>query len=190
MIEVIRLGLSRPLRGLIAIALVSLATSLVLRGMWGGPWLMDVKGLTRVEAGNQLGLFTIVSVALLVTGVIVLGAGALFQPIIPAESLVYDSVNGLDVGASVKYRGVPIGKVSALRFAYTKYPEAAADLENKENGRDIRGVLIEMEIQQHAFPGESAQQMKDTATRLVARGLRALRRRRRYGACRLDAEVA
>ena len=57
--EVLRLGLSRPLRGLIALALVSLATSLVLRGLWGGPWLMDVKGLSRVEAGNQLGAFTI-----------------------------------------------------------------------------------------------------------------------------------
>ena len=59
MIEVLRLGLSRPLRGLIALALVSLGTSLVLRGLWGGPWLMDVKGLSRVEAGNQLGAFTL-----------------------------------------------------------------------------------------------------------------------------------
>jgi predicted MFS family arabinose efflux permease len=59
MIEVLRLGLSRPLRGLIALALVSLATSLVLRGLWGGPWLMEIKGLSRVEAGNQLGAFTI-----------------------------------------------------------------------------------------------------------------------------------
>ena len=53
------LGLSRPLRGLIALALVSLAASLVLRGLWGGPWLMEVKGLSRIEAGNELGLFTI-----------------------------------------------------------------------------------------------------------------------------------
>jgi sugar phosphate permease len=55
----LRLGLSRQLRGLIALALVSLATSLVLRGLWGGPWLMDVKGLSRIEAGNELGLFTL-----------------------------------------------------------------------------------------------------------------------------------
>ncbi|MGV7215224.1 MFS transporter [Bradyrhizobium sp. UFLA05-112] len=63
MIEVLRLGLSRPLRGLIALALVSLATSLVLRGLWGGPWLMEIKGLSRVEAGNQLGAFTIAMIA-------------------------------------------------------------------------------------------------------------------------------
>ena len=59
MTQVIRLGLSRQLRGLIAVALVSLAASLVLRGLWGGPWLMQVKGLSRIEAGNELGLFTL-----------------------------------------------------------------------------------------------------------------------------------
>ena len=31
----------------------------MLRGLWGGPWLMEVKGLSRIEAGNELGLFTI-----------------------------------------------------------------------------------------------------------------------------------
>src|SRR4051812_46014650 len=50
MAEVLRIGRSRSLRGLIALALVSLAASLVLRGLWGGPWLMEVKGLSRIEA--------------------------------------------------------------------------------------------------------------------------------------------
>jgi MFS family permease len=59
MAAVLRLGLSRPLRGLIALALVSLAATLVLRGLWAGPWLMQVKGLSRVEAGNELGVFTV-----------------------------------------------------------------------------------------------------------------------------------
>jgi MFS family permease len=59
MVEVVRLGFSRPLRGLIGLALVSLAAALVLRGLWGGPWLMDVKRLSRIEAGNDLGLFTL-----------------------------------------------------------------------------------------------------------------------------------
>lgn len=63
MSEVLRLGLSRPLRGLSALAMVSLATSLVLRGLWGGPWLMQVKGLSRVEAGNQLGAYTLAMIA-------------------------------------------------------------------------------------------------------------------------------
>ncbi|WFU15301.1 MFS transporter [Bradyrhizobium sp. CB3481] len=61
--EVLRIGLSRPLRGLIALALVSLAATLVLRGLWGGPWLMEIKLLSRVEAGNVLGLFTLALIA-------------------------------------------------------------------------------------------------------------------------------
>ena len=63
MAEVLRIGLSRPLRGLIALALVSLAASLVLRGLWGGPWFMEIKGLSRIEAGNVLGLFTLALIA-------------------------------------------------------------------------------------------------------------------------------
>lgn len=60
--EVLRLGLSRGLRGLIALSLVSLGASLVLRGLWGGPWLMDVKSLSRIEAGNVLGVFTLAQI--------------------------------------------------------------------------------------------------------------------------------
>ncbi|MBR1121176.1 MFS transporter [Bradyrhizobium lablabi] len=69
MVQVIRLGLSRRLRGIIALALVSLAISLVLRGLWGGPWLMEIKGLGRIEAGNELGLFTLA----LIVGPMVIG---------------------------------------------------------------------------------------------------------------------
>ena len=63
MVEVLRIGLSYQLRGLIALALVSLAASLVLRGLWGGPWLMEIKSLSRIEAGNVLGLFTLALIA-------------------------------------------------------------------------------------------------------------------------------
>jgi MFS family permease len=63
MAEVLRIGLSYQLRGLIALSLVSLAASLVLRGLWGGPWLMQIKALSRIEAGNALGLFTLALIA-------------------------------------------------------------------------------------------------------------------------------
>ena len=59
MIDMLRIGLSRPLRGLIVLSMVALSGSLILRGLWGGPWLMQVKGFGRIEAGNILGLFTI-----------------------------------------------------------------------------------------------------------------------------------
>ena len=63
MAEVIGLGLSRPLRGVVVLSMAALSASLVLRGLWGGPWLMEVKGFGRIEAGNILGLFTIALIA-------------------------------------------------------------------------------------------------------------------------------
>jgi predicted MFS family arabinose efflux permease len=56
---VVRLGLSRTLRGIVILAFVSLAVQLVMRGLWAGPWLMDIKGLSRIQAGNVLALFTL-----------------------------------------------------------------------------------------------------------------------------------
>ena len=34
-----------------------------MRGLWGGPWLMEVKGLSRVAAGNVLLLLTVALIA-------------------------------------------------------------------------------------------------------------------------------
>lgn len=63
MIAVVRLAISPALRGLTMLALTSTAVMLVLRGLWGGPWLMDVKGLSRLEAGNVLLIFTLAMIA-------------------------------------------------------------------------------------------------------------------------------
>lgn len=59
MAAVVRLGISPAVRGIVILAFVSLAAQLVLRGLWAGPWLMTIKGLTRIEAGNVLALFTL-----------------------------------------------------------------------------------------------------------------------------------
>jgi predicted MFS family arabinose efflux permease len=59
MTTVLRLGVSPALRGIVILAFVSLAVQLVLRGLWAGPWLMDIKGLSRISAGNVLLLFTL-----------------------------------------------------------------------------------------------------------------------------------
>jgi predicted MFS family arabinose efflux permease len=52
--EVLDLALSPRLRGAMLLAFASFAVVLGVRGLWGGPWLMQVKGLSRVEAGNVL----------------------------------------------------------------------------------------------------------------------------------------
>ena len=52
--DVMRVALSPRLRGLMALAFVSFGAVLGVRGLWGGPWLMEVKGMGRVPAGNLL----------------------------------------------------------------------------------------------------------------------------------------
>lgn len=52
--QVLRLALGRRLRGVCVLASASFAAVLGVRGLWGGPWLMEVKHLPRVEAGNLL----------------------------------------------------------------------------------------------------------------------------------------
>jgi predicted MFS family arabinose efflux permease len=49
--RMLRLPAVRPV---LVIVFASLAGMLGLRGLWGGPWLMEVKGLDRIEAGNLL----------------------------------------------------------------------------------------------------------------------------------------
>lgn len=52
--EVVQIGISPRLRGVIILAFASFAALIGIRGLWSGPWLMDIKGLSRVEAGNVL----------------------------------------------------------------------------------------------------------------------------------------
>ncbi|MCW8085889.1 MFS transporter [Sabulicella glaciei] len=52
--EVLRIAASPRLRGLMAMAFVSFGAVLGVRGLWGGPWLMEVRGLPRIEAGHLL----------------------------------------------------------------------------------------------------------------------------------------
>jgi predicted MFS family arabinose efflux permease len=52
--EVMRVAVSPRLRGLMVLAFCSFGAVLGVRGLWGGPWLMDIKGMGRVAAGNLL----------------------------------------------------------------------------------------------------------------------------------------
>lgn len=64
-----------------------------------------------------IGMFVLVAVAAAVTTVMVFGAAKFFADTEEAVSLFSESVNGLDVGAPVKYKGVLIGKVTAIRIS-------------------------------------------------------------------------
>lgn len=62
--EVVRIGVSPALRGVVALSLVSFAAMIGIRGVWAGPWLMEDKGLGRIEAANAIMLLTVMLIVM------------------------------------------------------------------------------------------------------------------------------
>lgn len=69
----------------------------------------------------KLGMFVLGSVTIAVVGIVILGAGSLFQKSVVVETYMDESVQGLDVGAPVKYRGVKIGELAKVEFVAKVY---------------------------------------------------------------------
>jgi ABC-type transporter Mla subunit MlaD len=69
----------------------------------------------------KLGLFVIGAAAAGVATLLVIGSGRWFQPRVTMETYFDESVQGLDVGSKMKYRGVVIGEVTGISFTYVRY---------------------------------------------------------------------
>jgi phospholipid/cholesterol/gamma-HCH transport system substrate-binding protein len=69
----------------------------------------------------KIGLFAISAIVLAVAGVIVLGAGTLFQRTALVETYIEESVQGLDIGSPMKFRGVLVGKVEEITLTSAVY---------------------------------------------------------------------
>lgn len=70
----------------------------------------------------KIGVFVISAVIIGVIGVVVLGVGAIFQKSSLIETYIDESVQGLDVGSAVKFRGVPVGRVEQITLTSAVYP--------------------------------------------------------------------
>jgi phospholipid/cholesterol/gamma-HCH transport system substrate-binding protein/paraquat-inducible protein B len=76
----------------------------------------------------RLGLFILIGATLGVGSVVVLGAGTVLRKKVMAETYLDESVQGLDVGAPVKFRGVHVGQLEKIDFAGLHYaPNATKD---------------------------------------------------------------
>ncbi len=69
----------------------------------------------------KIGIFVISAVVIGVIGIVVLGVGTIFQKTSIIETYIDESVQGLDVGSAVKFRGVPIGKVEKISLTSAEY---------------------------------------------------------------------
>ena len=69
---------------------------------------------------TTIGLFIVTGVALGVTGLLLFSSSKLFSPTI--DNIVYfnESLNGLNEGAPVKYRGVTIGSVKQVMVQFNQ----------------------------------------------------------------------
>lgn len=116
----------------------------------------------------KLGLFVLIGGGLIAAAAVVLGAGRLLERNVTAETLLDESVDGLEVGAPVKYRGVTIGRVTSIAFAEDKN-----DVARPEAHRLARYVLVDMALNAKTFKGLTLPQIKARLEQMTESGLRA-----------------
>lgn len=115
----------------------------------------------------RLGLFVILGSLALVASVAYLGAGNYFVDRIQVETYFREPVQGLDVGAPVKYRGVPVGLVQRITFVAAEYgAPASASYDQRMYVRVLFGVDL------NAFPGMTREEISKELQEAVGRGLR------------------
>jgi len=116
----------------------------------------------------KIGLFVISATVLAVIGVVVLGAGSLFQRRALVETYIEESVQGLDIGSAMKFRGVLVGKVEEITLTSAVYDTRR------------RYVLVRVGITSNLFqfpladpndPGFKSELERGFRVRLAAQGL-------------------
>ncbi len=116
----------------------------------------------------RLGLFILGAIAALIIGLTVIGTGNLLRPTVMIETYIDGSVQGLDVGAPIKFRGVTIGDVTRLGFTAVEYQYDVPPAERK------RYVLVEARVRPDRFAATTREGLfnEDVLGPLVSAGLR------------------
>ncbi len=114
----------------------------------------------------KLGLFIIIAVVIGVIGVLVLGAGKLFEKRIIMETYLDESVQGVDVGSKVKFRGVPVGNIRRIDFTRNRYEQDKPPLQRRSY------VRIEMEMNADALGTKTETIVNEDLPREIQNGLR------------------
>ena len=94
----------------------------------------------------KIGVFILLGILLLILAIIGFGAGKLFRKEIMFETYFDGSVQGLDIGSPVKYRGVKIGEVKDILVVSQEYRK------NDDFNIDASYVMIKMILYGDSFP--------------------------------------
>ena len=115
----------------------------------------------------RLGLFILLALAALIALALVLGAGSLFRKQITVETYFNESVQGLEVGSKVMFRGVMIGSVSRVTFTYVKYEL------DRPPGQRKPYVLVQFQIRPELLGGiADHEEFEQIISAEVQKGLR------------------
>jgi len=97
----------------------------------------------------KLGLFVVGAIVAGALVLVVIGSGRWFQPKLTIETYFNESVQGLDIGSKLKYRGVVIGEVKYIGFTYNRYQL------DRPIAQRARYVLVEAQIQPKLLGGRA-----------------------------------
>jgi phospholipid/cholesterol/gamma-HCH transport system substrate-binding protein/paraquat-inducible protein B len=112
----------------------------------------------------RLGSFVVVCVTILAALLFLLGGRKLFQPTFTFETYFNESVAGLELGAPVRFRGVPLGQVSEILTSAATYEK------DVPLGKRREYIVVRAKVN---FSAEQAEQMERDALQMVKKGLRA-----------------
>lgn len=98
----------------------------------------------------KLGLFVIGAVLSMIAILLIVGSGRWFTPKLTVETYFNESVQGLDLGSKIKFKGVVIGEVTKISFTYVVYQQDLPMLQR------ARYVLVESQIQPRLVGGRAA----------------------------------
>ena len=98
----------------------------------------------------KLGLFVIAAVAAGIVVLLIIGSGRWFVRKVTIETYFNESVQGLDIGSKMKYRGVVIGQVTAIGFTYNVYQQDVPMTQR------ARYVMVEAQLEPRLVGGRAA----------------------------------
>ncbi len=114
----------------------------------------------------RIGLFIIAGFLMLAVALVVFGVGQFFRPNIFVETYVDGTVQGIDVGSAVKFRGVTVGRVSRVSFLFTEYPQV-------DRMVTANFVVVLMQIESEIFPDMfQVEDLTPILDRNIQRGMR------------------
>lgn len=114
----------------------------------------------------KLGLFVITGLVAGLAALVFLGANRLVHEPTLIETYLDQSVQGLDVGSKVKYRGVTIGSVHAIDFTRTRYETHLPPEDRK------RYILIDIALDQEMLDRFGEEDFERVLKEEVEGGLR------------------